>query len=248
MRPIALRKIFLVLLAGLAGPGCAKEDLLKHKVDVHEVFPDTRVVELAKAVADGDRDRISRLATPSTVEVTGDEGITLLQWAVLNGSLPGLTSLLEAGADPAHQGMDGYTVMHTAAMAEDSRYLTALLGRRISPDLRNRDGQTPLFIAIAARRTAQIEALLAAGADLNIADNVGDTPLHKAALVNDFERTRALLESGANPRATNAQAATFQDYLFMADPELLNEPARRNRISVREWLTRHGIPVNDPHQ
>jgi uncharacterized protein len=248
MRPIALRKILLVLLAGLAGPGCAKEDLLKHKVDVHEVFPDSRVVELAKAVADGDRDRIGRLATPSTVEVTGDEGITLLQWAVLNGSLPGLTSLLEAGADPAQQGMDGYTVMHTAAMVEDPRYLTALLSRGISPDLRNRDGQTPLFIAITARRTAQIEALLAAGAGLNVADNVGDTPLHKAALVNDFECTRALLEAGADPRATNAQAATFQDYMFMADPTLLNEPARRNRIAIREWLTQHGIPVNDPHQ
>lgn len=248
MRPIALRKILLVLLAGLAGPGCAKEDLLKHKVDVHEVFSDTRVVDLAKAVADGDSDRISRLANPSTVELTGDEGITLMQWAVLNGSLAGLTSLLEAGADPEHQGMDGYTVMHTAAMAEHPQYLVALLSRGISPDLRNQDGQTPLFIAVAARRTAQIEALLAAGADLNVADNVGDTPLHKAALVNDFERTRALLEAGANPRATNGQEATFQDYLFMADPGLLNESARRNRLAVREWLTQHGIPVNDPHQ
>jgi uncharacterized protein len=248
MRPIALRKILLVLLAGLAGPGCAKEDMLKHKVDVHEVFQDDRTAELAKAVADGDADRIHRLATPSTVEVAGNEEITLLQWAVLSGSLPGLVSLLEAGADPAHQGMDGYTVVHTAAMVEDPRYLMALLGHGISPDLRNRDGQTPLFSAITARRAPQVDALLAAGANPSVADGIGDTPLHKAALINDFERTRVLLERGANPGATNAQGATFQDYLFMADPKLLNEPAQRNRIAIREWLTQHRIPINDPHK
>lgn len=248
MRPIALRKILLVLLAGLAGPGCAKEDILKHKVDVHEVFQDDRIAELAKAVADGDADRIHLLATPSTVEVAGNEQITLLQWAVLVGSLPGLVSLLEAGADPAHQGMDGYTVVHTAAMVEDPRYLTALLGHGISPDLHNRDGQTPLFSAITAKRAPQFDALLAAGANPNVADGVGDTPLHKAALINDFERTRVLLEAGANPLAANAQGATFQDYLFMADTKLLNQPAQRNRIAIREWLTQHGIPVNDPHK
>jgi len=248
MRPNASRKILLVLLAGLAGPGCAKEDLLKHKVDVHEVFPDDRGTALATAIADGDSDRIRRLATVGSIEITGDEGITLLQWAVLSGSLAGLNSLLDAGADPTHQGMDGYTVMHTAAMVGDSRYLKALLARGVSPDLRDKDGQTPLFIAITARREEQVAALLSAGADVNVADSVGDTPLHRAALINDFERIRALLEAGANPIAANAQKATFQDYLFMVDPKLLNEHARHNRTAVFAWLMEHGIPIKDLHQ
>ena len=86
MRPIALRKILLVLLAGLAGPGCAKEDLLKHKVDVHEVFPDIRVVKLAEAIADNDAKRVHLLAKGTDLRAHGDKNVTLLEWAIVNQS------------------------------------------------------------------------------------------------------------------------------------------------------------------
>lgn len=248
MRIPALRQMLLVVLAGLAGPGCAKEDMLMHKVDVHEVFADHRVAELADAIANGDRDRIQLLIAATDPNATGDDGVTLLQWAVLSSSLGGLEALLQAGADPSRQGMDGYTVVHTAAMVEDPRYLQLLLDRGVSANVLNRDRQTPLFVAIGSRRNDQYRALRAAGAQINVADNVGDTPLHKAALVNDFRRARELLEAGADPRATNAQKATFQDYLFMADPKLLNDEARRNRDAIHAWLSQHGVPVTDPHQ
>jgi ankyrin repeat protein len=240
--------MLLVVLAGLAGPGCAKEDLLMHKVDVHEVFADSRVADLASAVAEGDKEKIGRLATVANVDATGDDDVTLMQWAVLSGSISGLDALLQAGADPTRFGMDGYTVLHTAAMVKDPRYLELLLARGAPADVRNRDGQTPLFIAIGARRGEQYRALLAAGANINVADSVGDTPLHKAGLVNDFERAHELLVAGANPRAINAQKATFQDYLFMSDPKLLNEQARRSREAIRTWLSAHGVPVTDTHQ
>ncbi|QNP41109.1 ankyrin repeat domain-containing protein [Lysobacter solisilvae (ex Woo and Kim 2020)] len=248
MRTPALRQMLLVVLAGLAGPGCAKEDMLMHKVDVHEVFADDRVAELAAAVTDGDSEEIRRLASVASVDATGNDDVTLMQWAVLNGSLSGLDALLQAGADPTRFGIDGYTVLHTAAMVKDPRYLNLLLDRGVPANVPNQDGQTPLFIAIASRRDDQYRALLAAGAKINTTDNVGDTPLHKAALVNDFGRVRELLEAGADPRAINAQKATFQDYLFMSNPRFLNEQALQNKKAIRAWLKEHGVQVTDSHQ
>lgn len=243
MRIPALRQMLLVVLAGLTGPGCAKEDMLMHKVDVHEVFADSRVAALAAAIAEGDRQEIRRLAALADVDAKGDDEVTLMQWAVLNESLAGLDALLQAGADPARQGMDGYTVLHTAAMVDDPRYLDLLLSRGISPDTKDRDGQTPLFTAIGARRDAQCRALLAAGAAIDTADKAGNTPLHKAALVNDFARVRELLEAGADPATVNAQNVSFQHYLFLSDPKLLSEQARRNRDAIRAWLSEHGVPA-----
>ncbi|MFC5569632.1 ankyrin repeat domain-containing protein [Lysobacter yangpyeongensis] len=219
-----------------------------HKVDVHEVFVDSHVAELASAIADGDEAEVRRLAAATNIEATGNDNVTLMQWAVLNESLPALDALIHAGADPAHLGMDGYTVVHTAAMVKDPRYLDLLLKRGVSANVLNGDRQTPLFTAIATRRDQQFHALLAAGASINVADNGGNTPLHQAALVNDFERVRFLLEAGADPRAMNAQKATFQDFLFMSDPQFLTEKARRNRDAIRAWLTQHGVPVTDTHR
>ena len=245
MRIPALRQMLLVVLAGLAGPGCAKEELMMHKADVHEAFPDERIAELADAVADGDRDRVRRLASTTALDAKGDDDVTLLQWAVLNSSLSGLEALLEAGADPSLQGMDGYTVMHTAALVKDPKFLELLLDRRISPDIRNREGQTPLFAAITGKRDAQFDALIAAGADVNATDSVEDTPLHIAASTNDASRVLTLLHAGANPSAVNRQRATFQDYLFQIDTRMLNEKSKQDREAIRAWLLTHKVPFNN---
>src|SRR5687767_14280872 len=100
MRPPALRQLLLVMLAGIAGPGCAKEDLLMHKVDVHEVFTDTRTAEMAEAIADNDAKRVHALARTTDLKAHGDKNVTLLEWAVFNQSKQAFNALLEAGADP----------------------------------------------------------------------------------------------------------------------------------------------------
>lgn len=219
---------------------------MMHKVDVHEVFADDRVAEMADAIAGGDTQRIRSLAPATNMDAKGDDDVTLLQWAVLNGSFDGLDALLAAGADPSLLGMDGYTVMHTAALVKEPKYLDLLLQRGISPDLRNGDNQTPIFTAITGRRIEQVHALLAAGASIHTADNAGDTPLHKAALINDFALALELLQAGADPKALNNQKATFQDYLFMGNPDLLNERARKDRDAIEAWLVGHGVTVTRP--
>lgn len=248
MRPPALRQMLLVILAGLAGPGCAKEDLLMHKVDVHEVFTDTHVVEMADAIADNDARRVHALAKTTDLRAHGDKNVTLLEWALFNQSKRAFDALLEAGADPTLPGMDGSTVAHMAAMVNDPYYLDALLKAGIHPNLKDRaTGQPLLSATLMGDRDPQFKQLLAAGADVNAVDNMGDTPLHVAAQTNNFDKVLTLLHAGADPRAINGQKATFQDYLFMGEARLLLPEAREKRESIESWLHAHDIPVV-PHK
>lgn len=247
MRPLALRQLLLVMLAGIAGPGCAKEDLLMHKVDVHEVFADDRTAEMAEAIAEDDAERVRALARTTDLTVRGDKNVTLLEWAVFNQNKQAFDALLEAGADPTLPGMDGSTVAHLAAMANDPYYLDALLKAGVDPSLRDQAGQPLLSAALMGRREEQLRALLAAGADPNGADNTGNTPLHVAGQINDPGHALVLLQAGADPATLNGQSATFQWYLFQPPENLLNEKARAGRASIRAWLIDHGIAVEDPN-
>ena len=244
MRPIALRKILLVLLAGLAGPGCAKEDLLKHKVDVHEVFPDARVAEIAEAIADNDARRVHLLAKTTDLRIHGDKNVTLLEWAIVNQSKRAFDALLEEGADPTLPGIDGSTAAHMAAMVNDPYYLRVLLERGLDPDFQDqRISESLLSASLMGGREEQFDALLAAGADPNVSDSMGDTPLHVAAQVNNARHVLRLLEAGSHPKAVNKQHSTFQWYLFQAPEHLLNENGKTERAAVREWLLAHGVEV-----
>jgi ankyrin repeat protein len=236
--------MLLVVLAGLAGPGCAKEDLLMHKVDVHEVFADSRVAEMADAIADNDAKRVHALAKSTDLRAHGDKNITLLEWAIFNQSKRAFEALLQEGADPALQGMDGSTAAHLAAMANDSSYFDVLLKVGVDPDLQDKaTGQSLLSATLMGDRDAQFDRLLAAGANTNTSDATGDTPLHVAAQTSNYRKVLALLNAGADPRAVNGRKSTFQDYLFMGDQRLLSSDARSDLSSIEQWLRANGIEV-----
>lgn len=213
-------------------------------VDIHEVFADPAVADLAEAVADGAVVEIRRLAQGVDLRSRGDKNVTLLEWAVLNKSLAGLETLLELGADPAQPGIDGSTVAHLAAMANDPAYLDALLAHGADPDtVHAHTGATPLSAALMGERAEQFQRLLAAGADPNHADRMGNTALHVAGKINQPNRALDLLRAGADPLARNAQNVTFQRYLFMTPPSLLNAATRQHREALIAWLREHDLPV-----
>lgn len=215
-------------------------------VNVNQIFPDPAVARLAEAAARGDRRRVAELAPGVNLAAQGDDGVTLLQWALLNKSADGMEALLDAGADPNQVGLDGDTVVHLAAMADDSRYLALLLARGADPNVAHGETRaTPLRDALIGEREPQFRALLAAGADPNRADRMGNTPLHVAGQINEPARALDLLNAGADPAARNLQNATFQRYLFMTRVSLLNAETRRDREAVQAWLTARGIDVED---
>lgn len=214
-------------------------------VSPYEIFPDPAAAAIAEALAEGDIGKVRTLAATADLAALGDKRVTLLQWALLHRNLDGMQVLLDAGADPAQPGMDGDTAVHFACMLEDPRFLQALLAHGADPNAANGDtGAAPLRAALVTEREEQFRMLLAAGADLDHADRMGNTPLHVAGLINEPRRALDLLNAGAHPERCNAQDVTFQRYLFMTRPDLLDADTSRAWEAVLSWLLAHDIPLD----
>jgi hypothetical protein len=80
-----------------------------------------------------------------------------------------------------------------------------------------------------------------------------DRALARAVAADDaaeVRRTNAggflltLLRRGADPRATNSGGATFQDYYFGYDEQVLNDRARAERREIAAWLVANGVPLH----
>lgn len=142
-------------------------------------------------------------------------------------SLPLVTVLLEAGADPN----DGVT-LPMAASAGDIQVLEALLARGANVDQPwASDGSTALYAILQWSRTPDGALwLLAHGADPNavFAEN-GETPLHVAARAWDVALVEALAARGADISRPRADGRT---------PYAIAE--LNNNRAVAEWLLAHG--------
>lgn len=216
-------------------PVIAKEPVM-HTQANPVPFP-ASVQPLAEAVARGDLPAIAALATPQALEQTGQDQVTLLEWAIWNQQSHALAALLRLGADPAAPGMDGESVAHLAASVDDPRYLQVLIEHGAPIDIAGtRGGRTPIFRAVQSRRDPQVRLLLAAGADIGHADAMGNTLLHVAAEVNDAARVLQLLQRGAPPQARNQRGDDFQPALFAGADARLSAQGRSDRQAVRDWL------------
>lgn len=230
--------VWVLLLAGCV-------PARSHGPDPAELFSSPESVNLARAVQGGQVDEIGQLlAAGVDVESTGDQGTTMLQWAVMTSSHDGLSALLDAGADPDRTGHDGNGPLHLAAFHSDPAYLVTLLAAGADPDLRGKvTGATALKNALVNNADTAFHLLLEAGADVNIVDRNGDGPLHVAARTNDGAALLALLEAGADPYAQSGRA-TFQTHYWRYNPELLNDRARAERAQVIAWLDAHDVPLD----
>lgn len=236
-----MRAALLAILLMLSGAACSGDAM-----DAKQAFTDDpRAAELAEAATSGDAERVRELVRQGAdPNARGEQGVNLLQLAMLAQSKRGLEALLAAGADPNLPGLGGSTAVHGAAIADDPEYLQIVLAGGGDPDARHGEtGATPLVGATGPRTDAQFRMLLAAGADPGAADRTGNTPLHKAAMINAGAHVLALLEAGADPQAKNSQGATFQRYFFKTPPDRLNERARTERDTVTAWLRERDIPL-----
>src|SRR2546427_3647855 len=142
-------------------------------------------------------------------------------------SLPLVTTLLDAGADPN----DGVT-LPLAASAGDIPVLEALRAHGANVDQRwATDGSTALYAILQWSRTPDgVLWLLAHGADPNaVFSENGETPLHVVARAWDVPMAEAMVAHGADIGRRRADGRT---------PYALAE-LNGNR-AVAEWLLTHG--------
>src|SRR5690554_5706702 len=238
-----MRAALLTILLMISGAACTGDAM-----DARQAFDDDpRAAELAEAAAAGDAERVRELVSQGAdPRARGEQGVNLLQLAMLAQSKRGLEALLAAGADPNAPGLGGSTAVHGAAIADDPDYLRIVLEGGGDPDARHGEtGATPLAGATGPRTDAQFRMLLEAGADPGAADRTGNTPLHKAAMINAGAHVLALLEAGADPQARNTQGTGFQRYYFKTPSDRLNQRAREEREAVVAWLRERDVPLED---
>src|SRR3546814_1753375 len=119
---LALALSALMLIACSA---CAQQETPSM---TQQTFSDPVAAQLAQAAKSGDAARIRELvAGGANPNAQGDNGTTMLQWAMLQQSRTGFEALLAAGADPTRGDDDGLPAVHLAAQADTPYWLETLL-------------------------------------------------------------------------------------------------------------------------
>ncbi len=218
--------------------------------DPAKVFTNPRIVELARAIDDGNAPEVRRLvkAEGADLSARGQQDVTLLQWAMLRDQPRMLKLLLELGADPLQHGFGGQTALHMAAQAKNKPYLQILLDHGADPNARDARTQAPVLSeAIMNRNADAVALLLKHRADPNAVDRQNETPLHVAAQVNDYSSMLTLLEAGAETTIRNRSGRTFMAYFAIQPKEsMMSWEAKRARKAVKDWLVGHGYKDEAP--
>lgn len=130
-----------------------------------------------------DRDRLGRSA---------------VHYAVVEGDVDRLKSLLAGGADPEVADADGWRPLHFAAQAQDAAAVEALVAVGAALDAVDRHGNTPLFRAVFNSRGegATIRALLKAGADPDRVNGHGVSPRMLAQRIANYDVAAFLAGEG----------------------------------------------------
>ncbi|WIY83482.1 hypothetical protein [Propionimicrobium sp. PCR01-08-3] len=233
-------KRFGVLLAAFVTAGCSQLGL--GGPDPADYFSGMDL-DLARAVKSGDHQKIGKvLAAGADVEAQGAYDLTILQWGVMVNSAAGVTALLDAGAVPDRIGYGQDAALHMAV--GNTAMTSALLEAGADPN--GVTGSAPLIdvcLVSTDEVFASFDLLMDAGADVTQVNNLGELALHTCARTNQGGLIMQMLEGGADPTAATISGATFQDYYFGYNPDVLNDRAIAERKQIVHWLVDHGYDL-----
>ena len=218
-RPSVLRCIVVAIVAAaIVSPstGCRRtKGIDPTTATAADYFPEPAQLRLAEAVARGDVDAISdAVRRGANVNKAGREGMRMLMWAMLKGSVAGYRALLDHDADvlavyfnPQRMkpGQTTGTVAELTASFRDKSFLQAMLEHGFDPNtiVRHKTGETLLFYMVWKHDIEGAAVLLDAGANVNQAKSDGKTPLSLAVIIDDFRMAQYLLERGGDPSIRN---------------------------------------------
>lgn len=139
---------------------------------------------------------------------------TLLAHAVVLGSVPVVSLLLDLSADPNLTHTLDYPVILSSGLSNANKsweITDLLLSAGANPDVASEFGQTPTHAATVAGNLRTLDYLLSHGAKVNEVDKAGNTPLHFAVSKTKRNRTpiiQSLLAKGADPSIANNTGLT----------------------------------------
>lgn len=173
-----------------------------------KLFDSQLQIDLAKAAATGDTNRMSLLITQGAdVNFEGHNGMKPLFWALINQNINGFTFLLDRGADPnAIVNVQPIcdNALTLAAALDKPRYLQELLAHGANPNSPiGTNSETPIFLAEFWEKTNSISILLKHGADINWKDKYGRTVMHEAVDESSFAVALFLFRAGADVTIKN---------------------------------------------
>jgi len=178
-------------------------------------FSDPVQLRLADAVEQGDAAAIAEaIRSGANVDKPGREGMSMLTWAMVKGSVAGFKALWSHDANPILQMVDPErtppgqrtdTIIEFICTAKDKRFLKAALecgfdpNQVVVPTL----GETLLFRAVWRHDLEAAGILIDAGGDVNKGDIIGVTPMGKAQSIRDYKMVMYLYSRGADPTIKN---------------------------------------------
>jgi hypothetical protein len=123
--------------------------------------------------------------------------------AILANDAPGVSSLLQSGADPNEERFIGASPLVTALMQQNPAVARVLIEKGADIHATDRGGSTPLMWAAAMENadTSIVEELLRRGADPNVKNKSGETALVWALRRGYTPVVRLLKQHGASDRA-----------------------------------------------
>lgn len=221
-----------------------------------ERFFDGQMRELAKAIANGNTEKIvATIKAGANPNGYGKEGMTPLLFALGSKSKISLKTLLENGADPnmrisapdAPEGVKDETAVTFVAGATDNEYLSILLDHGGDVNAKDSNGE-PILITmffVSPPNYDGIKLLLQRGADINAADSSGSTLLMDMARLRHFEQVYQLLEQGADYTIKDGTGYGPDFYIYQEkiDPKAFPEAYEWQR-KCQEFLKARG--VKDP--
>ena len=173
-----------------------------------KLFDSQLQIDLAKAAAKGDTNRMSLLITQGAdINFEGHNGMKPLFWALINKNINGFTFLLDRGADPnaiVNVQPVSDNALTLAAALDAPEFLQKLLVHGANPNsVIGTNSETPIFMAAFWRKTNSVSILLKHGADINWKDSYGRTVMHNAVDGSSFMVALFLFRAGADVTIKN---------------------------------------------
>ena len=156
-----------------------------------------------------------------------------LKWAIIEGDLSLITTLLDRGRPVNVVNSDGSTLLHCAAQGGHVEVIRELVDRGCDLNAVNNNGCSPLHDAASNGRKEAVLELINLGSNMSLVAGPRGTPLHQAVLNNHLETVVAMIEAGCPIDAVNSNGFT-----------LLHFAARGGHVEVIRELVDRGCDLN----